>query len=88
MVIPVLSWYGANAQNGVHLLETFTIQVGIAAAALLFGYALWVSIKLAKLDSWQLGDLTPYTQPEIPSPEPIPSAKPKTAREAVCGLEQ
>jgi hypothetical protein len=81
MVIPVFSWYGANAQKGVHLLETLTLQIGVAAAALLFGYALWVRIKLARLDSWQSGDITPYTQQESPSPDLIPAAKPKTSRQ-------
>lgn len=86
MVIPVFSWYGANAQKGVHLLETFTIQFGIAAAALLFGYALWVRIKMARLDNWQSGDVTPYTLNENPSPHPILSAKPKAARKAAPEL--
>ena len=36
MAIPVLSWYGANAQKGVPLLETLSIQIGVAVAALCF----------------------------------------------------
>ena len=56
-------------------------HIPIYEPALLFGYALWVRIKLARLDSWQSGDVTPYTQQESPSPDLIPAAKPKTSRQ-------
>lgn len=86
MAIPVLSWYGANAQKGVVLLETLSIQIGLAVATLCFSYLLWVRVKMNRLDSWQPGDITRYTQTAIPEPEPVSPTKLKAVKEATREL--
>ena len=62
LAIPVLSWYGANAPKGVLVLETLSIQIGTGVAALYLSYLLWVRAKINRLDSWQPGDIAPYTR--------------------------
>ena len=82
MAIPVLSWYGANAQKGVPLLETLSIQIGVAVAVLCFSYLLWVRVKINQLEKWQSGDISLYTEAIPPEPEPTPPTKPTAVREA------
>ena len=81
LAIPVLSWYGANAQKGVPLLETLSLQIGMGVALLSFCYWLWVRVKMHRLERWQAGDLTPYTQAQSPASEPTPQAIPKAVTE-------
>ena len=70
MAIPVLSWYGANAQKGVLVLEALSIQVGAGVAALSLSYWLWIRVKMHRLASWQRGDIARYTQANSPASEP------------------
>ena len=78
LAIPVLSWYGANAPKGVLVLETLSIQIGTGVAALYLSYLLWVRAKMNRLDSWQPGDIAPYTRAlktktqTAPQPHPSP----------------
>ena len=86
MAVPVLSWYGANAQKGAPLLQTLSIQIGAGVAALCFAYWLWVRAKMDKLDKWQAGDLAPYTQAIKTSAEPALPSKPATVTQTPAEL--
>lgn len=72
LAVPVMSWYGANAQKGVPLLETLSLQIGAGVAFLSFSYWLGVRLKMHRLQRWPSGDLTPYTQATVPAPEAAP----------------
>ena len=78
MAVPVLSWYGANAQKGVPLLETLSIQIAAGVAALCFAYWLWVRVKMNRLDKWQPGDMALYTQAIKTKAEPVLPSKTAT----------
>ena len=86
MAIPVLTWYGANAQKGVPLLQTLSIQIGAGVAALCFAYWLWVRVKMNRLDKWQSGDMAPYTQAIKTKAEPALPSKRATATETHAEL--
>ena len=86
LAIPVLSWYGANAPKGVLVLETLSIQIGAGVAALYLSYQLWVRAKINRLDSWQPGDIAPYTQAIKTSAEPALPSKPATVTQTPAEL--
>lgn len=80
LAIPVLSWYGANAPKGILVLETLSIQIGAGVAGLYWIYQLWVRAKINRLDSWQPGDIAPYTRALKTKTQPAPPTQPTTVK--------
>ena len=80
LAIPVLSWYGANAPKGILALETLSIQIGAGVAGLYWIYQLWIRAKINRLDSWQPGDIAPYTRALKTKTQPAPPTQPTTVK--------
>lgn len=86
MVVPVLSWYGANAPKGVDVLEVLTLQIGCVAATLLFAYSVWVALKTTRSSNWQSGGIAPYAKAQAPALRPIRVPTPKKIERPVPEL--